>query len=343
MTSTGSRFETLSPEDQRAVLQELATAALALYPIGGAARAQLVNLSENATFAVDGAADGRRYALRIHRDGYHSRAAIASELAWATALRRSGVVITPNPATGCDGEVIQAMAHPSMARPRNIVLFDWENGVEPGIDDALIGPFETLGAVTARMHRHARGWRRPDDFTRLTWDFETSLGEAEPHWGRWRDGVGLDAGKEALFARTVAAIGRRLTRYGKGPERFGLIHCDLRLANLLIDGAAVKVIDFDDCGFGWYMYDAATPVSFYEHAPQAPALIEAWVRGYRSVAPLAEEDAAEIPTFVMLRRLLLVAWIGSHSETELAQSMGVAYTEGTVGLCEDYLRRSGTG
>jgi hypothetical protein len=43
----------------------------------------------------------------------------------------------------------------------------------------------------------------------------------------------------------------------------------------------------------------------------------------------------------MLRRLLLVAWIGSHAETELAQSMGVDYTEGTVGLCEDYLRRYG--
>jgi Ser/Thr protein kinase RdoA (MazF antagonist) len=56
------------------------------------------------------------------------------------------------------------------------------------------------------------------------------------------------------------------------------------------------------------------------------------------VAPLSPEDEAEIPTFVMLRRLLLVAWIGSHSETELAQSMGVEYTEGTAGLCEEYLR-----
>jgi hypothetical protein len=43
----------------------------------------------------------------------------------------------------------------------------------------------------------------------------------------------------------------------------------------------------------------------------------------------------------MLRRLLLVAWIGSHSETELAQSMGVSYTEGTVGLCETYLSKFG--
>jgi Ser/Thr protein kinase RdoA (MazF antagonist) len=89
------------------------------------------------------------------------------------------------------------------------------------------------------------------------------------------------------------------------------------------------------------MYDAATPVSFYEHEPQVPRLIEAWVRGYRSVAPLATEDEAEIPTFVMLRRLLLVAWIGSHAETDLAQSMGVDYTAGTVGLCEGYLSKFG--
>jgi hypothetical protein len=41
----------------------------------------------------------------------------------------------------------------------------------------------------------------------------------------------------------------------------------------------------------------------------------------------------------MLRRILLVAWIGSHAETDLARSMGVAYTEGTVPLCQTYLSR----
>lgn len=336
-----SGFDSLDHDAQQAALAELAGDALRLWPIGGTPTARLVNLSENATYAVERAADDRRYALRIHRAGYHSRQAIASELAWAGALRDSGIVVTPNPVPGRDGELIQALAHPTIDGPRNMVLFDWETGAEPGIGDDLVGPFESLGAVTARMHAHARRWSRPAGFERLTWDFETSLGDEAPHWGRWRDGMGLDPAKEALFARTVAAIGRRLAAYGKGPDRFGLIHCDLRLANLLVDGAAVKVIDFDDCGFGWFMYDAATPVSFYEHEPQVPALIDSWVRGYRSVAPLPPEDEAEIPTFVMLRRLLLVAWIGSHAETELARSMGVAYTEGTVGLCEDYLRRFG--
>ena len=66
-----------------------------------------------------------------------------------------------------------------------------------------------------------------------------------------------------------------------------------------------------------------------------------WVEGYRRILDLPAEDEAEIPTFVMLRRMLLVAWIGSHAETDLAQSMGVSYTETTGPLCEDYLSRFG--
>ena len=115
----------------------------------------------------------------------------------------------------------------------------------------------------------------------------------------------------------------------------------MRLANLLIDGDVTKVIDFDDCGFSWYLYDCATTVSFFEHEPEVPRLLAAWVRGYRRVKELAAEDEREIWTFVMLRRMLLVAWIGSHSETDLARSMGEDYTASTVPLCEDYLTRFG--
>ena len=82
-------------------------------------------------------------------------------------------------------------------------------------------------------------------------------------------------------------------------------------------------------------------MSFIEHRPDVPELIDAWVGGYREVAPLSAEDEHEIPTLVMFRRLLLVAWIGSHAETDLAKSMGVPYTRDTVPLCEDYLAKFG--
>jgi Ser/Thr protein kinase RdoA (MazF antagonist) len=331
-------FDSLGHQAQLEILLEAAQAATANYDLPPGVAVRMINLSENATYKVE-APDGRRWALRIHRDGYHSRQAIASELAWLIDLRDSGVVVTPKPVKGNDGEIIQAVSHARLPRPRHVVLSEWEAGSEPGIGENLSEPFEVLGEVTARMHIHARHWRRPPWFTRLTWDFETSLGEEKPHWGRWRDGMGVDTAKAKLFGRTVDLIGRRLAAYGKGPEKFGLIHCDLRLANLLIDGKAVKVIDFDDCGFGWYMYDAATPVSFYEHEPQVPELIESWKKGYRRALALSRSDEDEIPTFVMLRRILILAWIGSHSETDLAKSMGIPYTEGTVGLCEDYLKK----
>jgi Ser/Thr protein kinase RdoA (MazF antagonist) len=331
-------FDHLPHDEQLKALLELARTATKNYALPDHPTVEMINLSENATYKVEGS-NGQRWALRVHRDGYHSKIAIASELAWLMDLRNTGVVVTPRPVKGRDGEIIQLVSHPTMPRPRHVVLSDWETGSEPGIDEDLSKPFEVLGEVTARMHLHARQWKRPAWFQRHTWDFETSLGEAKPHWGRWRDGMGVDAAKANLFRRTVDLIGKRLKTYGQDNERFGLIHCDLRLANLLIDGNNVKVIDFDDCGFGWYMYDAATPVSFYEHEPHVPDLIESWKTGYRRVIELPKADEAEIPTFVMLRRLLLVAWIGSHSETDLAKSMGLPYTEGTMELCEDYLMK----
>jgi Ser/Thr protein kinase RdoA (MazF antagonist) len=136
-------------------------------------------------------------------------------------------------------------------------------------------------------------------------------------------------------------VRERLAHYGTGPGRFGLAHCDLRLSNLLLHHGALKVIDFDDCGFGWYMYDAAASLSFYEHLPQVSSLVQHWIEGYRTVSAIGKAEEDEIPTFLMLRRLLLVAWVGSHSETGLAQSLGVSYTQQTDALCTAYLRRFG--
>jgi Ser/Thr protein kinase RdoA (MazF antagonist) len=328
-------FDQLNHVAQLPLLLELAVMATKLYALPADLVVKMINLSENATYSVT-APNGQRWALRIHRGGYHSHTAIASELAWLQDLRSSGVTITPRPIAGRNGEIIQLAKHPRMPDPRHVVLSEWEQGIEPQIGANLTKPMEALGEVAAKMHHHSRTWQRPAWFTRPVWNFDTALGQ-NPHWGRWRDGMGVDAPTAALFDRTVDLIERRLTAYGQNDARFGLIHCDLRLANLLIDGDQVKVIDFDDCGFSWFMYDAATPISFYEHQPQAADLIEAWKTGYRRVLHLTAADEAEIPTFVMLRRLLLVAWIGSHHETDLAQSMGLEYTKGSLNLCENYL------
>ena len=318
-------------------IDRLARAALAPYDIAADADVKLVNVSENYTYRVDDPASGRSFALRLHRPGYHSAAAIESELMWIDALREEGVVDSVVAVAARDGRRVTQASLPD-AEERNVVLFEWAPGAPPDPDaaDPLPG-YRTLGRIAARMHAHARAWQRPAAFTRFSWDLDHTLG-AHGHWGRWQDGVGVAGDTLALFQRTVDVIERRLAAYGAGPERFGLCHSDQRLANLLEDGDHIRVIDFDDCGDGWFMYDFATTVSFFEEHPRVPEFKAAWLEGYREVAPLAADDEAELDTFVMLRRLLLVTWIGSHYAfaTE-AQELGEGFTVDTIPLAEAYL------
>jgi Ser/Thr protein kinase RdoA (MazF antagonist) len=315
---------------------EIAEQALSHYDLPRNASVQLVCLSENETYKVE-APSGRRWALRIQRPGYQSKNTLASEIAWLVALRQDGVVATPVPVPGLNGEWVQTVRIEG-AEPRSVVLFAWEKGTQPTIDMDLRHCFRSLGEIAAKMHDHSSRWTRPPGFERFTWDFETTLGTVA-RWGRWRDGLGMDSTRIELFGRTAQLVRDRLARYGTGPDRFGLVHGDLRLANLLLHDGELKVVDFDDCGFSWYMYDVAAVVSFYEHLPVVPELIQHLLEGYRIVRAVSQAEEEEIPTFLMLRRLLLVAWIGSHSEADLARSLGVPYTDQTVALCSSYLAR----
>jgi Ser/Thr protein kinase RdoA (MazF antagonist) len=320
----------------QAAIDRLAHTAPAAYGLDPACEVRLINVSENWTYRID-APDGRTYALRVHRPGYHSAAEIASELDWIDALRTDGAVETGHAVPGPGGNRVCQVSTAELGE-RNVVLFEWLSGEMPDPDAGdLKAGFRTLGAVSARMHAHSRGWRRPDGFERFSWDYDTTLG-ANGHWGRWQDGLGMGREQLELLGRLDGVLRRRLDAFGRGPERFGLVHADIRLANLLVDGDRVRVIDFDDCGFSWFMYDFATTVSFIEDHPQVPELKQAWIDGYRSLAPLAAGDEAELDTFVMLRRLLLVAWIGSHHEfaTEAAE-LGAGFTDGSCALAERYL------
>ncbi len=326
--------------DALADTQQAVRAALPRWDWPATADVALLNVSENATFRIDGAAGGRSAVLRVHRRGYHTAAEIRSELAWIEALRRDAVVDTPEPLRGVDGESLQDIGLPGGGPGRHAVAFAFAAGREPSTGSDLPDAFRALGAITARLHAHARAWTKPPSFTRKTWDVDTMFGP-RPFWGDWRAAVGLDAAGRALIGRALDLIRARLHRFGRGPDRFGLVHADLRLANLLADGPHLRVIDFDDCGFCWHGYDFAAAVSFFEHEPVVDALREAWVEGYRAVAHLPREDAAELPVFVAMRRFLLMAWLASHPEVPIARDLGPAYTAGGLEVAERLLSRFG--
>jgi Ser/Thr protein kinase RdoA (MazF antagonist) len=316
----------------------VAEVALHQYGLSDRRRWHMINHSENVTYLVDDPGTGRTAVLRVHRPGYHSRKAIESELDWLTDLGARTPVSTPAILPTHDGARVVSVD--VRGEPRHAVLFAFVSGTAPDETALRSADFTTLGAITAHMHRHARDWRRPAGFTRFTWDWQHSLG-ANPRWGRWQDGIRVGPSEETVLGRAADLVRTRLAAYGTSADRFGLVHADLRLANLLVEGDRINVIDFDDCGFSWFLYDFGAAVSFIEHDPRLPEWQDAWLAGYRQEGSLGAGDEEMIATFVMLRRLLLVAWMGSHSHSRECQEIGPGYTGDSCALAEQYLRSNG--
>ena len=310
----------------------VAQAALSQWALPQDAAARRINVAENVTYLIE--APGYQSVLRLHRVGYHTKRAIECELAWSAALGCDGDVSTPAVILGCNGEAIQR------AGPHFAVMFEYVPGVHPDENDDLTASFEGLGALAARTHIHSMSWVRPEPFERMAWDTDAVFGP-NAIWEDWRAAPHVTIERREVLEQVEALVTRRLQAFGRGPDRYGLIHADMRLANLLIDDTTTRLIDFDDCGFGWFLYDFAAAISFMEDHPQVPVLREAWVRGYRRVRALAEDDEREIDTLVMLRRLALLAWIGSRIDAPEPQQYAPHFARVSAELGEAYLSKMG--
>lgn len=296
--------------------------------------------TENWTFRVHDDSGPGSIVLRIYRPEGKSFDEVRSELEWMSALYDEGLPVPAIVPTRDGMQLLQISTDPH-SRPLFCVAFAWAPGCQPADEDLPLW-FPRLGELTARFHAHARAWARPSWFTRVRWDVETTLGH-RALWGPWEASV-ADPEERRQLRRLADVVVARLERFGDAPERFGLVHADLRLANLIVDGDRVTVLDFDDCGDSWYLYDLAATLTFNEGRPDVDELIASWVEAYRRVEPLSQEDEAEIKTFLMLRRLMLSAYVGLRSDIELARELiEGGFAAETCALAEPYLAtNSGT-
>ena len=321
-------------DDSLKRVERLARESLRLWPVPDGAKVTLINVSENVTYRIE--SNGHLSILRVHRAAYHTKRGIEQELAWSKALSDDGKVLAPSPIRGVNGELVQEVQSTDLSERRFMVMFEFVKGRQPEENEDLVERFERLGAIAARTHIHSQNWFKPTPFERPLWNTEALLG-SKSNWGDWRDAPNVTPVIREVLEQVEALLFLRLDAFGRGNDRYGLIHADMRLANLLIDGENTWLIDFDDCGLGWFLYDFATSISFIENHPQVPALRQAWIKGYRTVRPLSDSEDQEIDTFIMLRRMALLAWIGSHIDAPEPQALASHFAQGTERLGRAYL------
>jgi Ser/Thr protein kinase RdoA (MazF antagonist) len=222
-------------------------------------------------------ADGRAAALRLHRPGYQSDAAIRSELWWCAALADDDLPV-PAPVAAEDGTTLVTL--PSGRRASAVC---WLPGTPVGASgapfdlprDDLVAAYHALGALLARLHFVAARLTLPDGFIRPVWDRDGLVGAA-PRWGRfWDHPAATPQQREVL----LAARDWLAAQLPDGPAP-GLIHADVLRENVLRDGRKVALIDFDDSGFGFPLYDLGTALCQSLAEPAFDDIRDALMAGY---------------------------------------------------------------
>ncbi|WP_333814583.1 phosphotransferase enzyme family protein [Tabrizicola sp.] len=240
---------------------------------------------------------GDRAALRLHRAGYQSSAAIRSELWWCAELARAGLPV-PAALPALDGRLLVPLAD-----GRHASVIAWMDGEALGEAakpfthplPEVLDAYHSLGQLLARVHRTTDRLALPDGFTRPRWDLDGLVGE-QPHWGRFWEHPTAAPDQRAALIRARDALRERLS------GELGLIHADVLRENVLVNGHSVSLIDFDDSGFGFRLHDLGTALVQTVYLPEQPQLRAALMAGYGTT------DEAMVQAFTLARTLASVGW-----------------------------------
>ncbi len=92
-------------------------------------------------------------------------------------------------------------------------------------------------------------------------------------------------------------------------ESFGLIHYDLHPGNFLFDGSQARMLDFDECGHGFYLFDLAHLLfEFMEH-PRAPDFRRAALESYAQSRDIPPVPGTDLTLFLALQGIAYVNWL----------------------------------
>ena len=297
---------------------EAAAAAVAHFPVD-VMHIEPVMQSENLTFRVTATDEVTHYVLRLHRPGYNSLKELESERLWVQALGPTGIPV-PNALRTRQGEHFVQVDIPGTGEQRLAGMTNWLPG-QPLVDFLDSGAdkpdrlhlVSRIGEIAAVFHNQSAGWRPPPGFTRRRLDLDSLLGK-EPFWGRFWEHPELSESEQKLLLRTRHELHASIKAYGEPPDSFSLIHADLTLDNVIFDRNELAVIDFDDCAYGWHLYDLTALLIECVLESDFEDLQRAMLQGYVRTRILPARDIDRLPDFLLVRGMAIIGWFHQRPE-----------------------------
>ena len=289
----------------------------------------LVAARENRVYCVEHKTG--TFALRLHRVGYRTDKQLTSELDWMAWLKKSGLSV-PSPKVSLTGSRLQ------IVDGVQVDVLNWLTGntldeTLPNLDASeRIQIVHTLGQNIAKLHIASDAWPDAEACNRPVWDVDGLVGES-PLWDRFWENPSLTAEQSRLFRAFRQKARNDLSAFSSSLD-YGLIHADLVPNNIMIDGDAIHLIDFDDGGFGFRLFEIATVLLKLRAWDSYEALKAALLSGYRTQKPL---DATYLDLFLALRAMTYVGWNITRLKEDKTGERNTRFIDQATELAVSYL------
>lgn len=210
---------------------------------------------------------------------------------------------SPSPIRNKDGQWLSSMAVNGTHSPCLLRTFIAGKELVSGSELYIRQAYEA-GRVAARFH-HCSNWHLQHEYHHRP--------VHRQHYVRHliqTIGLGIDAGTitrttYALIKEALEFVIERMGEMDHLPNSLGIVHTDLRDANLLADGENVIPIDFGRCVYGYLLYDLGEMCAHMGgDDSDIPVQI---LKGYHSIRKLTPDDIVSVEAFKMLFILSVIA------------------------------------
>lgn len=239
-----------------------------------------------------------RYAMRLYRHQNYPRDELDFEVDALNYLHRQGFPVAYPVARKTGGYVTEISA---LEGVRYLLITTFAEGNE--LDCNTVGEFRQYGESLGRLHEASQGFKTPHKKKNL--DLKNFIDDSVKSIAPFL----VNRPKElALLVQYVENARSEVERAGKEGMDVGFCHGDVHGGNAHLHDNVLTHFDFEECGFGYRVFDLATFKWAFDLDDSKSDNWQAFVAGYESVRKIKSADLKVLDTFVLLRHVWLIAY-----------------------------------
>jgi Ser/Thr protein kinase RdoA (MazF antagonist) len=227
------------------------------------------------------------FALKIYNPASRTAAEVQWEVDLTLHLIKNGAPVA-KPIAGKNGSHIQTFVIGGLNF--TTVLFEWAAGEKPKPE---LDTYILIGEAAAKIHNAADTFK--SELPREKYDVYELIDDQLKR-------IKTPLEESGQYQR-VHELSGRMRRIISNPKLdYGIIHNDLTLDNVHLNGNSLIVFDLDSSGESWRAVEPWGVLRFAEDR------FRSWLEGYRSVRKFSEDDERAVAAFSVIEDIRNVVW-----------------------------------